>query len=334
MRAPGRPLGHHEYHSSRAGHLCRWAIIFLATASPKCGSSPTAPASEGEPGIAWSRLSGRIAYVVSGLGRNRIYVLDASSRQRRVLFEKTGTLFSLAWSPDGRWLAYSTFNTVRFAYELHGVDAAGGDMGALFVVGGHDNFPAWSSDNRLAYWSDLGGSRAGIRINGWTFIDNVFCRQTRPAWSPDDQFLVVSLVISSTEHGLYRVNLDDRRTFLIHRGEGTRNDELLLNPAVSPDGTSLAFSKELPVIGGRGRTELWTVRLDGTGARRLTSGPRIDDDFPTWSPDGSQILFTRGLGEQARLFIIGANGENLEPVMNDRSPHPADGQGQYPTWTR
>lgn len=332
MRAPDKALRRHDHRSSRVGRLCRWAIIFLATASPKCGSSPTAPASEGEPGIAWSRLSGRIAYVVSGRDRARIYVLDASSRQRRVLFESTGSIFFLSWSPDGRWLAYATFNTVRFAYELHGVDADGGDMGTLFVVGGHDNFPAWSSDNRLAYWSNLGGFGAGIRINGRTFIDNVACRQTRPAWSPDGQFLVVSLAISFTEHGLYRVNLDDRRTFLIHRGQGTINDELLLDPAVSPDGTRLAFTKELPVIGGRGTDELWTVRLDGSEARRLTSGS--EDLFPAWSPDGSQILFQRSLGDQARLYIIGANGENLEPVMDPQGAHPADGQARYPAWVR
>lgn len=85
-------------------------------------------------------------------------------------------------------------------------------------------------------------------------------------------------------------------------------------------------------MGAGGKTERWTVRLDGTGVRRPTSGPPQDDNFPTWSPDGSQILFTRGLGEQVRLFIIGADGENLEPVMDPQRPHPADGQGQYPAW--
>lgn len=71
-----------------------------------------------------------------------------------------------------------------------------------------------------------------------------------------------------------------------------------IDPVFSADGKRLAFART-----GAG---IFTSRSDGTGARRLTTGPR--DSYPTWSPDGSELAFVRPVGTQWRLYAVPSGG--------------------------
>jgi dipeptidyl aminopeptidase/acylaminoacyl peptidase len=81
---------------------------------------------------------------------------------------------------------------------------------------------------------------------------------------------------------------DDLATISIQDAIGHR---LPRDVAISPDGTRIVFSlgwaskeEEYPVA------DLWIAALDGSGARRLTSGDS-NDVQPCWSPDGGAIAF-------------------------------------------
>lgn len=67
------------------------------------------------------------------------------------------------------------------------------------------------------------------------------------------------------------------------------------NPAVSPDGSRVAFSRGVPAT-----FDLYTVRLDGSDERRLTQAPG-DDNGATWSPTGQAIAFWGSPRRPARL---------------------------------
>ena len=69
-------------------------------------------------------------------------------------------------------------------------------------------------------------------------------------------------------------------------------------PAFSPDGKRIAFARL-----GAG---IFSMNLDGTGVRRLTSNGR--DSFPAWSPDGKQIAFVRPLASGWRVYVMSASG--------------------------
>jgi dipeptidyl aminopeptidase/acylaminoacyl peptidase len=75
----------------------------------------------------------------------------------------------------------------------------------------------------------------------------------------------------------------------------TLNDSTNSAPAISPDGSSVAFMSS--------RTEkpqLWLLPLDGGEPRRLTDLAQGVGGGPVWSPDGSKIAFTAGLQEEPR----------------------------------
>lgn len=60
----------------------------------------------------------------------------------------------------------------------------------------------------------------------------------------------------------------------------------------SPDGTRIAFVRDDRAPGASSPDEnVYVVRADGTGLRRVTSAP-TNQDAPSWSPDGTRLAFT------------------------------------------
>jgi TolB protein len=92
-----------------------------------------------------------------------------------------------------------------------------------------------------------------------------------------------------------------------------------ITPAVSPDGTLLAFSSR-----ANGYWDLYTLNLTSGQRTRLTDTPEFESS-PSWSPDGQWIVYERFNGANYDLYLLQINGEQ-EPIQLtddaaiDRSP--------------
>jgi TolB protein len=86
-----------------------------------------------------------------------------------------------------------------------------------------------------------------------------------------------------------------------------------VEPALSADGTRIAFVRS----NGAG-TGIWVMGVDGSGLRQITSNPKWMDESPSWSPDGTQIAFARGIapGRLRRIYVVNVDGTGLEPLTD------------------
>jgi TolB protein len=133
---------------------------------------------------------------------------------------------------------------------------------------------------------------------------------------------VVYVSDESGNYEIYSVATDgtDKR-----RLTNTPEDEL--DPAGSPDGTRIAFTR----VHTNGNRDIWTMDRDGGNELRLTSAPR-SDRFPAWSPNGELIAFrsNRSPSTSFNIWLMNANGASETLVTFD--PKWADSFETAPTW--
>jgi Tol biopolymer transport system component len=97
----------------------------------------------------------------------------------------------------------------------------------------------------------------------------------------------------------------------IMKGDGTAPRQLTAtdlyegDPAVSPDGTTIAFTRRL----ADGNFEIFLMNIDGSGQINLTNHPALDF-YPTWSPDGTQIAFTSERSGGRQIFVMRSDGSS------------------------
>ena len=75
-----------------------------------------------------------------------------------------------------------------------------------------------------------------------------------------------------------------------------------------------------------GNYDLFTVRSDGTGVKRLTNSNRYETD-PSFSPNGRWIAFTASVGSDFEIFKIRSSGEDLTRLTDN------DVNDYDPTWS-
>lgn len=89
------------------------------------------------------------------------------------------------------------------------------------------------------------------------------------------------------------------------------------NPALSPDGNSVAFDWEGPEGGDR---DIWVLQIGpGTVAQPITKGPCVDR-APVWSPDGQEIAFVRICDGKPAIYRIPSRGGRATKIVDAEMP--------------
>lgn len=270
----------------------------------------------GEPGA----FSTRIAYiVVVGEGRDRewrLEVADADGADPRILLRSKRPILSPAFAPDGRRLAYVSFENDRSEIYLQWIYE--GRRERIAAHEGINGAPAFAPDGRrLAYAASHEGNSELYLLDLDTGRSERLTRDsaidTEPSWFPDGR----SLAFASGRAGgaqIYRLDLADRRVRRL-TFEGTYN----ASPDVSPDGRTLVF-----VHGEGGAFRIAALDLASGTMRRLTDG-RLDES-PSFAPNGAMVLYAtqaEGRGVLAAAALHGGARQRLAV---------REGQVREPAW--
>jgi TolB protein len=261
-------------------------------------------------------FSTRIAYVTKGGGRFTLRVADSDGEGGQVALSSPEPIISPAWSPDGKQLAYVSFESQKAV--VYTQDASSGARRAIANFRGSNSAPAWSPDGQtlaVTLSRDTGsqlylmGSTGGTprRLTTSTAID------TEPAFAPDGRGLYF---VSDRGGGpqIYRTSLSggsvDRITF---------NGSYNISPAISPDGRTLAY-----ISRQGGAYRLYTLDLSGN-AQPVALTDSNDDESPSFAPNGRLIIYasraqgrdvlmTTTLDGKIKARLISTTADVREPV--------------------
>lgn len=97
--------------------------------------------------------------------------------------------------------------------------------------------------------------------------------------------------------------------------------ESLRNPAISPDGKSIVFTRNwIDKVNDLTRSNIWMVETDGSRLRQLTSG-NWRDSSPVWSPDGKKLAFISDRGGSDQIYIMFIDTKEVACLTNlERTP--------------
>jgi Tol biopolymer transport system component len=228
-----------------------------------------------------------------------IWISDADGTHSRPLVQGAGYQWLPHWSPDGVWILY-TDEPPGGPWAASGPSAEGG--GGLIGPGFLFGRPAQVREYAHIWRVRADGTSPPEQITHGEADDRA------ATYSPDG----TRLAFDSTREGPTRVFLMDADGSNVQRLTDGGDD---WGATWSPDGKSIAFKSWLGPFAPD--PQIWVTSPDGPEtSRQLTSGPgaRI---APSWSPDGSHIVFIRVLGDRQSMWTVAVDGTELRSVMDE-----------------
>ncbi|WP_109124277.1 Tol-Pal system beta propeller repeat protein TolB [Dyella sp. C11] len=264
----------------------------------------------------------RIAYITSvGLGDNTTYsliVADSDGYNPQVVARSRESLLSPAWSPDGRKIAYVSFESGNSAIYVQDITTGSRQLISARAKG-INGAPSWSPDgtklalalsyqgNPEIYVMDV-GSRQETRLTNNLAID------TEPRWTPDGQ----SIIFTSDRGGkpqLYQMSASgggaERISF-----QGQFN----ANASVSYDG------KQIAMVQGNGNVYRIAIMDRSLGGQVRFISPGPIDETPSFAPNASMLLYAASEGRRGVLYAVSADGLVRQRLVL------ADGDVREPAW--
>ncbi|WP_455220719.1 Tol-Pal system beta propeller repeat protein TolB [Kaarinaea lacus] len=279
----------------------------------------------GEPGA----FSTQIAYITASQDKKNklqkdysLWIADADGYNPQVLLKSKEPVYSPAWSPDGKKIAYVSHERGK-QQRIVIQDWSSGARNVITVpLKGRQSAPAWSPDgkklaftnhkdgNAEIYVLDLSGKKVRRITNHWAI-------ETEAAWTPDGE----TIIFTSDRGGrpqLYKTSANggavSRLTF-----EGTEN----ARAAVSPDGKMIAMVTAIR-NDATNRLEYKIAVMElATGYLNILTDGTLDES-PSFAPNGSMIIYAtttrNGRGELAAVSVDGSVRQSLAYEDEVREP--------------
>jgi len=247
----------------------------------------------------------RIAYVIKQGRRFTLQIADADGEGGQAALASPEPIISPAWAPDGRRLAYVSFETQKAAVWVQ--DVMTGERRNIASFRGSNSAPAWAPDgSRLALTLSQDGlaqlytlPAAGGTPSRLTTSSGI---DTEPVYAPDGR----SIYFVSDRGGgpqIYRVGAGggnaERITF-----SGGYN----ISPAISPDGKLLSY------ISRQGNAYRVTLQELASGTSIVLSDTQ-DDESPSFAPNGRLILYATRQGGAEVLMTTTLDGKIKTPLI-------------------
>ena len=255
--------------------------------------------------VVFSRRQGRGA-------KHDIYIAAADGSRQRRLTSWRGDEQTPRFSPDGRTIVFRAAPDLGAAPDIWTMRRDGTHKRNLTRTPKRTEWsPTFTPNGRRIVYScgsaptDVGNDLCVMNADGThrrVFLHDPNSSAEYPSFSPTGARFAyirydargVFQVWTATANGRRRRRLTDATW-----------------PAWSPDGGRIAFKRPA------GTGDIWVMRPDGSAKTNLTRTRDLDEQFPTWLPDG-RLGFTRGDGVDESsygLWVMNRDGSHQKEVI-------------------
>src|SRR6187401_1406050 len=249
----------------------------------------------------WSPDGTRLAYVSAAEGSPQLYVRWMDSGQTALLTNLVQAPGAIAWSPDGKSIAFTQMVPSKkpplatppeapegatwappvkvidsVVYRADGEGFLESGYQHVFVVSSEGGTPSQLTDGEFNDDGPLSFTPDGQRV--------VFSANRGPDWERDPQ-----------ESEVFTVDIATRKLTQLTSRDGPDN-----SPVVSPDGKKIAYLGFDDRVQGYQVTHLYVMDIDGKNSRVVTGDFDRDVVNPQWSANSQRVYFSyddRGVGK-------------------------------------
>jgi TolB protein len=252
----------------------------------------------GIPGV----FSTRLIYVTTNRERSRFNLnyADADGAREQLIFTSKDPIISPAWAPDGKTVAYVSFESGRSAIYFQ--ELATGKRELVLKMEGSTSAPAFSPDGtRLAFVrSSLGNPDIYVMDLGSRKIERLtthYAIDTEPQWMADNRHLVFT---SNRAGGpqIYQLDASNKAVKRLTY-EGNYN----ARARVTDDGRKLIY------VHREGENfHIASQDLDSGQVHILTTETDLDES-PSVAPNGSMVIYAASEADRSILAAVSVDGE-------------------------